>query len=106
KDVKKLPHLTPEQLASFDAKELEANDMTEVGSGVIDWKRIFSRADEAGIQHYFVEHDSPKDPFASIAASYKYLSTLRCKHAQAASAVIRASQEEAAGRMLLSPLLG
>ena len=51
--------------------------MTEVGSGVIDWKRIFSHADEAGIQHYFVEHDSPKDPFASIAASYKYLSTLR-----------------------------
>ena len=77
KDVKRLPHLTPEQLATFDAKELEANDMTEVGSGVIDWKRIFSHADEAGIQHYFVEHDSPKDPFASIAASYKYLSALR-----------------------------
>jgi len=77
KDVKRLPHLTPAQLASFDPKELEANDMTEVGSGVIDWKRIFSQADEAGIQHYFVEHDSPKDPFASIAASYKYLSALR-----------------------------
>jgi len=77
KDCKKLPHLTPEQVATFDPKELEANDMTEAGSGVIDWKRIFSHADEAGIQHYFVEHDSPKDAFASIAASYKYLSTLR-----------------------------
>ena len=77
KDCKKLPHLTPEQVATFDPKELEANDMTEAGSGVIDWKRIFSHADEAGIQHYFVEHDSPKDAFVSIAASYKYLSTLR-----------------------------
>ena len=77
KDCKKLPHLTPEQVATFDPKELEANDMTEAGSGVIDWKRIFSHADEAGIHHYFVEHDSPKDAFVSIAASYKYLSTLR-----------------------------
>jgi sugar phosphate isomerase/epimerase len=69
--------LTPQQLANFDSKELEANEMTEPGSGVIDWKRIFSHADEAGIQHYFVEHDAPKDPFASLATSYKYLSTLR-----------------------------
>jgi sugar phosphate isomerase/epimerase len=77
KDFKKLPQLTPQQLANFDSKELEANDMTEPGSGVIDWKRIFSHADEAGIQHYFVEHDAPKDPFASLATSYKYLSTLQ-----------------------------
>jgi sugar phosphate isomerase/epimerase len=77
KDFKKLPQLTPQQLANFDSKELEANDMTEPGRGVIDWKRIFSRADEAGIHHYFVEHDAPKDPFASLAISYKYLSTLQ-----------------------------
>jgi len=51
--------------------------MTEVGSGSIDWKRIFAHSGKAGIEHYFVEHDYPKDQFASIAASYKYLETLR-----------------------------
>jgi sugar phosphate isomerase/epimerase len=51
--------------------------MTEVGSGIIDWKRIFEHADKAGIRHYFVEHDEPKDPFQSIRTSYEYLNDLR-----------------------------
>src|ERR1700680_3028993 len=52
-------------------------EMTSVGSGIIDWKKIFAQSDEAGIKHYFVEHDHPKDPFASSATSYEYLSKLR-----------------------------
>jgi sugar phosphate isomerase/epimerase len=51
--------------------------MTEVGKGVIDWKAIFAKADLAGIKHYFVEHDQPKDPLASIQISYEYLEKLR-----------------------------
>jgi len=51
--------------------------MTEVGSGIIDWKRIFAQSDEAGIQHYFVEHDNPASPFASIRTSFDYLQRLR-----------------------------
>jgi hypothetical protein len=43
---------------------------------VIDWKRIFAKAGQAGIQHYFVEHDIPKDPYASLKASYDYLTGL------------------------------
>jgi len=77
KDFKALPHLTPQDLGHFDSRKLEETEMTEPGSGVIDWKRIFAQADVAGIQHFFVEHDAPKDPFASIAASYKYLAALR-----------------------------
>ena len=46
--------------------------MADVGAGTIDFKAILARAD--GIEHYFVEHDSPADPFASAAASYSYLS--------------------------------
>ena len=53
-----------------------AQTMVDVGDGVIDWKSIFARSKEAGIEHYFVEHDQAKDPFASIAASYAYLSRL------------------------------
>jgi sugar phosphate isomerase/epimerase len=51
--------------------------MTEVGSGSIDFKKIFAESQKAGIQHYFVEHDEPKDPLQSIRASYEYLSKLR-----------------------------
>ncbi len=53
-------------------------DITDVGHhDIIDWKRIFAHSKEAGIKHYFVEHDVPKDPFASLKASYEYLSTLQ-----------------------------
>jgi sugar phosphate isomerase/epimerase len=52
-------------------------EMTEVGSGVIDFKKIFAQSEKAGIQHYFVEHDEPKDPIASVKTSYDYLSKLR-----------------------------
>ena len=42
-------------------------DVSDVGhDDVIDWKRIFAQAKQAGIEHYFVEHDVPKDPFASL----------------------------------------
>jgi sugar phosphate isomerase/epimerase len=77
KDFKSLPHLAPDQIASFDSKKLEDNDMAAPGSGIIDWKRIFSYSDLAGIQHYFLEHDAPKDPWATLSDGYKYLSTLR-----------------------------
>lgn len=77
KDFKALPHLTAQDLAHFDSHKLEETQMTEAGSGVIDWKRIFAQADLGGIQYFVVEHDLPKDPFASIAASYKYLAALR-----------------------------
>ena len=77
KDFKTLPHLTAQQLATFNSKQLEENEMTEPGHGQIDWKRTFAKSDQAGIQHFFVEHDAPKDAFASLTASYQYLSALR-----------------------------
>lgn len=51
--------------------------MVDVGAGAINWGAIFAYRKEAGIRHYFVEHDEPKDPFASLAASYTYLHNLR-----------------------------
>lgn len=50
--------------------------MTEVGAGDIDWPTIFGARVLAGIRHYFVEHDQPAEGFASVAASYDYLSRL------------------------------
>jgi sugar phosphate isomerase/epimerase len=51
-------------------------DMVDVGKGVIDWRRLFARRAEAGIRHYFVEHDEPPEPLASIRTSYQYLRRL------------------------------
>jgi sugar phosphate isomerase/epimerase len=53
------------------------NKMVDVGKGKIDFRAIFAQSDKAGIKHYFVEHDQPADPMATIRNSYKYLHALR-----------------------------
>jgi sugar phosphate isomerase/epimerase len=51
--------------------------MVDVGQGTIDFAAIFARSDEAGLQHYFVEHDRPgDDPIASVRRSYQHLASL------------------------------
>jgi len=47
-----------------------------VGNGSIDFKRIFAKAKVAGMKHFFVEHDMPADPFASITTSFNNLSLI------------------------------
>jgi sugar phosphate isomerase/epimerase len=74
KDVKKVPKVSAAGEQDFGSS---MKDMTEVGSGVIDWKRIFAQSEKAGIKHYIVEHDKPAKPFESIKTSYEYLSKLR-----------------------------
>jgi sugar phosphate isomerase/epimerase len=59
-----------------DSKGRPDHEMTSVGGGSIDWRQIFAHRSQAGIQHAFVEHDQPKDPFESIEKSYRYLSDL------------------------------
>jgi sugar phosphate isomerase/epimerase len=51
--------------------------MVDVGAGSVDWAAIFAKRKEAGIRHYFVEHDEPADAFVSASASYQYLRALR-----------------------------
>jgi sugar phosphate isomerase/epimerase len=75
KDMKKLPKVS--EAGGQDFGDTLKDDMTEVGSGIIDWKRIFAQSEKAGIKHYIVEHDKPRAPFDSIKASYEYLRQLR-----------------------------
>jgi sugar phosphate isomerase/epimerase len=64
----------PGRFPLVHVKDFDKNGMmTEVGSGVVDWKSIFAKSDVAGIKHYFVEHDNPMLPFVSIEKSYQYL---------------------------------
>jgi len=75
--VKDLTKLPPAPTAGGQNYGDKLEEMTEVGSGIIDWKRIFAQSEKAGIKHYFVEHDNPKSPFESIKASSQYLAQLR-----------------------------
>jgi sugar phosphate isomerase/epimerase len=47
---------------------------TEVGNGIIDFKRIFKESKKAGLQYFFVEQDiCPGSPFDSITKSINYI---------------------------------
>lgn len=67
----------PGRFPSVHVKDMAGNGtMTNVGQGHIDWMRIFEKRREAGIQHFFVEHDNPKSPIEDIRASYRYMARL------------------------------
>jgi len=51
--------------------------MVDVGAGRVDFPGIFARPEAATIRHYFVEHDQPGDPWASVTASFRHLSSMR-----------------------------
>jgi sugar phosphate isomerase/epimerase len=72
KDVKKLPKVSEAGGQNFG----DTVDLTAVGQGVINWRKIFAQSEKAGIKHYIVEHDKPENPFQSITESYEYLSKL------------------------------
>ncbi len=73
KDLKKLPAVSSGGSQNFG----DTVDLTSVGSGIVDWKKIFAQSQKAGIKHYIVEHDKPANPFDSITQSYAYLEKLR-----------------------------
>jgi sugar phosphate isomerase/epimerase len=66
----------PKRFPLWHVKDMSADFSTimPVGEGSIDFKRIFAEAKTAGLKHFFVEHDMPKNAFESITSSYKYLS--------------------------------
>jgi len=55
----------------------DAEHMTEVGSGTINWKAVIETAQQTGVKHFFVERDNGSTPpFESLRISYNYLSKL------------------------------
>ena len=68
----------PGRFTLCHVKDMAADgSMVDVGKGGIDFAAIFARAEQAGLKHFFVEHDQPPDPLASIAASHDHLAALR-----------------------------
>jgi sugar phosphate isomerase/epimerase len=68
----------PGRFPLWHVKDLDKEFKTilPVGEGTIDFKRIFDASATAGMKHFFVEHDMPKDALASIKSSYNYLSKM------------------------------
>ena len=74
KGLRKLPETTGEAVPI----DRILPEITDVGhDDVIDWKRIFAQSKTAGIRHYFVEHDVPKQPIESLKGSHDYVNRLR-----------------------------
>ena len=65
----------PGRFPLWHLKDLDASreNIMPVGSGTIDFKPIFAAASTAGMRSFFVEHDMPKDAFASINSSIQYI---------------------------------
>jgi sugar phosphate isomerase/epimerase len=68
----------PGRFPLWHVKDLDSTHevILPVGTGTIDFKRIFAASASAGLEYYFVEHDMPKDAWASIETSIQYLHKL------------------------------
>lgn len=67
----------PDRFTLCHVKDMDGNGrMADVGSGVMDFAAILRAAKQAGVQHYFVEHDETPVPFQSIQNSFKAMSQL------------------------------
>ena len=43
------------------------------GKGEVDFERVFAAAEVAGLEHFFVEHDTTQDPLATAAVGFEFL---------------------------------
>jgi sugar phosphate isomerase/epimerase len=71
-DPVELFKLHPGRFPLWHVKDLDKTTMepTEVGSGFINFKRIFDNAKESGMKYFFVEQDGAPKPFEDVAKSY------------------------------------
>ena len=68
----------PGRFYSVHVKDMAAGGaMVDVGAGQLPFGKYFAQSGKAGLRHYFVEHDDPVDPMASIAVAYKHLAALK-----------------------------
>ena len=68
----------PGRFPLWHVKDLDKvkKEPTEVGSGIIDFKRIFDNSKESGMKYFFVEQDGAPQPIQDVTNSYNYLDKL------------------------------
>jgi sugar phosphate isomerase/epimerase len=80
-NVSKLIKKNKSRFPLFHIKDMDKTSersFTEVGSGIIDWKKIFKMKENAGMELFYVEQDTCKtmEPLESIKVSFDYLKKL------------------------------
>jgi sugar phosphate isomerase/epimerase len=77
-DPVELFKLHPGRYPLWHVKDLDKHTMNpaEVGTGVVDFKRIFDHAKESGMKYFFVEQDGAPQPLENVTVSYNYLNKL------------------------------
>ncbi|GAB3167397.1 sugar phosphate isomerase/epimerase family protein [Telluribacter humicola] len=75
KDPVELFKQQPGRFPLWHVKDIKQDlkTITEVGTGVVDFKRIFAAADIAGMKYFFVEQDMAPQPVENITTSYQNL---------------------------------
>lgn len=71
--------LHPGRYPLWHAKDLDKNTLNpaEVGSGLVDFKRVFDNAQLSGMKYFFVEQDGAPQPLQNVTNSYNYLKKLQ-----------------------------
>jgi sugar phosphate isomerase/epimerase len=77
-DPVELFKLHPGRYPLWHVKDLDKNTMNpaEVGSGVVDFKRVFDNAKESGMKYFFVEQDQAPQPLQNVTNSFNYLNKM------------------------------
>ena len=77
-DPVELFKLHPGRFPLWHVKDLDKNTMNpaEVGTGIVDFKRIFDNAKESGMQYFFVEQDQAPQPLQNVTNSFNYLNKM------------------------------
>ncbi len=66
-----------EQWHVKDMSKADPKRQADVGSGTIDFKAIFAKAEQAGMKHYYLEQENyDVSPIDSITNGFKYLQAL------------------------------
>jgi sugar phosphate isomerase/epimerase len=56
-----------------DMDSTSEKGMVDPGKGILDFPALLKAAGDAGVEHWFVEHDSPVSPMGTARAGYEYL---------------------------------
>jgi len=74
-DPVELFKLHPGRYPLWHVKDLDKDTMkpAEVGTGIVDFKRIFANSKESGMKYFFVEQDQATQPLENVTGSYNYL---------------------------------
>ena len=77
-DPVELFKLHPGRFPLWHVKDLDKNTMNpaEVGTGIVDFKRIFDNAKESGMKYFFVEQDQAPQPLQNVTNSFNYLNKI------------------------------